>query len=56
MLREDALPAPHMTQEAFANAIGAHRATLSARLRKRRGLKVERAAGALPIAVRAPCR
>lgn len=44
VLREDVLPALQMTQEAFAEAIGIHRVTLSALLRERRGLTVELAA------------
>ncbi len=44
VLREDVLPALNMTQEAFADAIGVHRVTLSALLRERRGLTVEFAA------------
>lgn len=44
VLREDVLPGLGMTQEAFADAIGVHRVTLSALLRERRGLTVEMAA------------
>lgn len=44
VLREVVLPGLGMTQQAFADAIGVHRVTLSALLRERRGLTVEMAA------------
>jgi addiction module HigA family antidote len=44
VLRDDVLPGLGMTQEAFADAIGVHRVTLSGLLRERRGLTVELAA------------